>query len=137
MLFGSTPLASMVAGAGASQIAFTDPVKTMNAPNARGMKIIVADPRKSETAKFADIHLQPRPGCDAEIAAAMLHTILERDWHDAVFCDAYVDGVDELKRLVWVASASGPASACLTRSSIAARKPASVLPEPVGAEMTV
>mgnify|MGYP003989094471 CR=1 FL=1 len=53
----------------------------------RGMKIIVVDPRRTETAKYADIHLQPKPGFDAEIASAMLKLILQNNWHDQVFCD--------------------------------------------------
>ncbi|MBT3625006.1 MAG: molybdopterin-dependent oxidoreductase [Gammaproteobacteria bacterium] len=100
LFFGSNPLVSMVAGAGASQFAFIDPVKTMKAQKRRGMKIIVVDPRRTETAKFADIHLQPKPGFDAEIAAAMLNLILQNNWHDQVFCDEYVSGLDDLTELV-------------------------------------
>jgi hypothetical protein len=39
--------------------------------------------------------------------------------------------------MTWVASASGASRPCRTRSSIAARKAASVLPDPVGAAMRV
>src|ERR1700726_4043357 len=39
--------------------------------------------------------------------------------------------------MTWVASASGASRPCRTRSSIAARKAASVLPDPVGAAMSV
>jgi anaerobic selenocysteine-containing dehydrogenase len=93
MLFGSNPLVSMVAGAGASQFAFTDPVKTMKRLRDRGMQLIVIDPRRSETAKFAALHIQPKPGCDAMIAAAVLNEILQRGLHDATFCEQYVNGL--------------------------------------------
>src|ERR1700722_18925770 len=39
--------------------------------------------------------------------------------------------------MTWVASASGASRPCRTKSSIAARKAASVLPDPVGAAMRV
>ncbi|MBI1179725.1 MAG: molybdopterin-dependent oxidoreductase [Alphaproteobacteria bacterium] len=100
MFVGSNPLVSMVAGAGANQFAFADPVKTMKQARDRGMKFIVIDPRRTETARFADIFLQPRPGRDGELAAAMLHVILREGWHDAPFCADYVDGLDDLKAAV-------------------------------------
>ncbi len=96
MLFGSNPLVSMVTAGGANQFVIPNPVKTLRAKVAEGFKLIVIDPRRSETARFASLHLQPRPGFDAEIAAAMLHIILREGWHHAEFCQAYVDGVDEL-----------------------------------------
>jgi len=37
----------------------------------RGRKIIVADPRKTTTAKIADVHIQMKPGTDYEIFAAI------------------------------------------------------------------
>jgi anaerobic selenocysteine-containing dehydrogenase len=100
MIVGSNPLVSMVAGAGANQFAFSDPVKTVKRMRERGMKLIVVDPRVSETARFADLHLQPRPGRDGELAAVLLHVILREGWHDAEFCRDYVDGLDALQKAV-------------------------------------
>jgi anaerobic selenocysteine-containing dehydrogenase len=42
---------------------------------ARGGKIVVVDPRRSETAKLADAHHFIRPGADALLLMALLHTI--------------------------------------------------------------
>jgi anaerobic selenocysteine-containing dehydrogenase len=47
--------------------------------------LIVVDPRRSETAELADIHLQPRPGTDAWLLAAMIGVLVQegllaRDW---------------------------------------------------------
>ncbi|WP_394846881.1 molybdopterin-dependent oxidoreductase [Pendulispora brunnea] len=41
--------------------------------------LIVIDPRRTETAELADIHLQVRPGRDAWLLAAMLHVIVTED----------------------------------------------------------
>ena len=97
MLIGSNPLVSMVAGAGANLFVFNHPINTIRAARARGMKLIVIDPRRSETAAFADLFLQPRPGKDAELAASILHVILRENWHDGEFCSSHVDGLDELR----------------------------------------
>ena len=100
MLFGSNPLVSMVAGAGADQFAFTDPVRTMKRLRDRGMRLIVIDPRRSETAKFAALHIQPKPGCDAMIAGAIVNEILQKNLHDQSFCDSYVNGLDSFREAV-------------------------------------
>lgn len=61
-----------------------------------GMKIIVLDPRRSEVARRADIHLQARPGEDSAVLAAMVKLILDRGLQDREYVDAYVSGVDAL-----------------------------------------
>ena len=98
MLIGSNPLVSMVVSAGANLFVFNHPINTIRAARARGMKLIVIDPRRSETAAFADLFLQPRPGKDAELAASILHIILRENWHDEAFCRDYVDGLSDLRR---------------------------------------
>ncbi len=44
---------------------------------ARGGRLVVVDPRRSETAELADTHLFIRPGGDAYLLLAMLHVIFE------------------------------------------------------------
>lgn len=73
-----------------------NPVKRMKAARERGMKLIVIDPRHSETANFADLLIQPLPGEDVTLIAGILNVILSEGWHDADFCAAHVDGLDEL-----------------------------------------
>jgi anaerobic selenocysteine-containing dehydrogenase len=58
----------------------------MTAPNVRGRlrairdrggRVVVVDPRRTETARAADEHLFIRPGTDALLLAALLHVVLE------------------------------------------------------------
>ena len=51
----------------------------------RGIQMVVIDPRRSETAKKAAIHLQPVPGEDPTVLAGMIRIVLEEGLHDADF----------------------------------------------------
>jgi anaerobic selenocysteine-containing dehydrogenase len=53
--------------------------------------LIVIDPRRSETAAMADIHLQVRPGFDAHLLAAMLATIVQEDLVDRAFLEEHAE----------------------------------------------
>jgi anaerobic selenocysteine-containing dehydrogenase len=67
----------------------------------RGVKFIVVDPRKTPTAStLADIHLQPRPGTTAALAAGMMHVFFEEGLHDKAFCARWIHGFDALKAYV-------------------------------------
>lgn len=63
----------------------------------RGMKIICVDPRKSEVASRADLHLQIKPGQDAVLLAGLIHIILDENLHDATFCAENIENLDTLK----------------------------------------
>lgn len=94
MIVGGNPLVSLsVQGV----IPF-NVTKQFQDARARGMKLVVVDPRVSETARFADVHLQLRPGEDAALMAGILHEILRNGWHDANFCDRYISQMDDLRR---------------------------------------
>src|SRR3954471_19847889 len=65
--------------------------------------LIVIDPRRSETAAMADIHLQVRPGADAFLLAAMLAVLVQEDLLDHGFLEerterheAVVDAVRDI-----------------------------------------
>ncbi len=58
--------------------------------------LIVVDPRRTETAAMADIHLQVRPGGDAWLLTAMLATLVEEQLLDHEFLDARTRGLDEV-----------------------------------------
>jgi len=63
----------------------------------RGLKIIVADPRITGTAKLADIHLRPRPGTDCALLMSMINVIIEEGLYDKNFVEKWCHGFNELK----------------------------------------
>lgn len=67
-----------------------DPARTM----------VVIDPRRSETARHADIHLQLKPGTDAFLMAAMLAIILREGLHDRAFLAARCRGFADVEALL-------------------------------------
>ncbi len=93
LIVGGNPLVSI------STVGFDtrNPAKRLKQAQQRGMKLIVIDPRRTETARNADIFLQPRPGEDAMLLAGMLRLILENNWHDQAFCARYVSDLDALR----------------------------------------
>jgi anaerobic selenocysteine-containing dehydrogenase len=66
----------------------------------RGMKIIAIDPRRTELARTADVHLQVRPGEDPTLLAGMVRVVLEERLYDREFVAAHVDGVEVLRTAV-------------------------------------
>ena len=65
-----------------------------------GCKLIVIDPRRTDVAKRATLHLQPRPGHDARILAAMIHVVLAENLGDREFTRRHVRNVEILRHAV-------------------------------------
>jgi anaerobic selenocysteine-containing dehydrogenase len=63
--------------------------------------LIVVDPRPSETAKIANIHLAIRPGTDALLIKSMITIILNGGLYDREYLSRHADGFDEV--LPWFA----------------------------------
>jgi anaerobic selenocysteine-containing dehydrogenase len=59
-------------------------------------KMIVVDPRRTETADVAELHLPLRPGTDAYLLAAILAIIVERDGVDGKFLAARTEGYPQV-----------------------------------------
>ena len=64
------------------------------------VSVIVADPRWTETADIADLHLPLRPGSDAALVNAMLHVLWRRERLDRAFIDARTSGWDALEPVI-------------------------------------
>ena len=95
LLVGANPLVSMWGG-----IPTFNPAKRLHEARARGLRLIVIDPRVTETARKADIHLQCLPGHDVELLAAMLNVIFAEGLHDSGFVAAETQGFEALRSAV-------------------------------------
>lgn len=72
----------------------------INAAKARGAKVIVLDPRVSDQAETADLHLRLRAGTDAAMCLGWLKVIFDEGLYDQEFVDQWCIGFDELKQRV-------------------------------------
>jgi len=87
-----------------SNTAFAHPILFRRIEDARranpALKIVVVDPRRTETASAADLHLQLLPGTDVALLHGMLHVMLWEGWLDGAYIDAHTTGFDALKARV-------------------------------------
>jgi anaerobic selenocysteine-containing dehydrogenase len=95
LIIGGNPFVALSGG-----IPNPDPVRRVREARARGMRLLVIDPRRSETAAAADLHLQPVPGEDIAIVAGLLHVIIRDGLHDAAFVAVHVQGFEALEAAV-------------------------------------
>src|SRR5262245_29149665 len=70
LVFGANPLVS-----NGSLMTAPDMRRRLRCIRARGGRVVVVDPRRTETADAADEHVAIRPGTDALLLAAMLHVV--------------------------------------------------------------
>ena len=66
----------------------------------RGTRIVVIDPRNSETARYADLLIQPLPGQDAVLFAAVAHILLRDGSYNRAFCDRFAGRLEALREAV-------------------------------------
>jgi predicted molibdopterin-dependent oxidoreductase YjgC len=66
----------------------------------RGLKLVVADPRKVDITEFAALHLRHRSGTDIALINGLMHIILEKEWEDKPYIEARTEGFDEFKEVV-------------------------------------
>ncbi|OZC45418.1 dehydrogenase [Rhodococcus sp. WWJCD1] len=92
LVLGGNPMAS-----NGSMMTVPDFAKRARALRKRGGRLVVVDPRKTETADIADTHFFVRPGSDALLLLAMIHTIVV---DGAVKVADYIDGADRLAEFV-------------------------------------
>ena len=65
-----------------------------------GRKIIVIDPRRSETARNADYHYPIRWRSDLTLMYTLANQIIEKDYVDHSFVDAHTEGYEDFKEFV-------------------------------------
>jgi len=85
-----------------------NPYQSHGIPNARDTlrdlrkdpqrTMVVIDPRRSETAKQADIHLQLKPGTDTYLMAALLAIIVRDGLHDRTFLAKHCTGFEDVEQ---------------------------------------
>jgi len=63
----------------------------------RGGKLVVIDPRRSETARIADEHHFLRPGTDAALLLALVHTLFEENLVDLGAAAGLVRGLEQVR----------------------------------------
>ncbi|GHG08025.1 molybdopterin oxidoreductase family protein [Streptomyces hydrogenans] len=78
----------------------------------RGGTLTVVDPRRTRTARLADRHLAPRPGTDALLLAALVHTLFAEDLADPGPLADRTEGVDQVRDAVREFTPEAVAPAC-------------------------
>ncbi len=92
LVFGANPMAS-----NGSLMTVPDFPHRLRALKKRGGRMVVLDPRRTETAKVADEHHFVRPGTDAVVLLAMLHVLFEEELTDP---PGYVAGIESVRMAV-------------------------------------
>jgi len=65
----------------------------------RGGKVVVIDPRRSETAKIASEHHFIRPGTDAAFLLALVHTVFEEALVNLGAAEGLTNGLDQVAKI--------------------------------------
>ena len=120
-----------------SNMAFAHPVLFRRLEEARArrpdMRVIVVDPRRTDTCELADLHLAITPGSDVALFHGILHILLWEGWVDRRFIERHTEGFDALRsacatsaRRGWRSYAeSMPPICCAAPSGSAARRASS------------
>lgn len=88
IFIGNNPLVSHYAPPGG--VPPFSPSRRLRDQLAKGLKLVVIDPRETDVAKLATLHLQVKPGEDAAVLAAIANVILKEGLHDQAFCQQHV-----------------------------------------------
>ncbi|WP_022961957.1 molybdopterin oxidoreductase family protein [Halopseudomonas pelagia] len=107
LMLGANPMAS-----NGSIMTVPDVGKRIKALKARGGKLVVIDPRRSETAEQATEHLFVQPGTDASLLVGLLHTLFDESLvKDSPALQATL-GLDQVKAAIAPFSAEAMAEHC-------------------------
>ena len=95
LIFGANPVVS-----NGSLMSAPDMRRRLRAIRARGGRVVVVDPRRTETADAADEHVAIRPGTDALLLAAMLHVVFAEGWARLGRLEGHTKNLDKLAAFV-------------------------------------
>jgi anaerobic selenocysteine-containing dehydrogenase len=107
LVIGANPLAS-----NGSMWTVPDFKGKAKALQARGGKLVVIDPRRTETAAMADAHHFIRPGADVFLLAAMVNTLFAEKLVKLGNVAEWVNGVEEVQQAVAPFTADAVAARC-------------------------
>ncbi len=93
LIIGGNPLVS-----NGSMMTSPDFAKRMRAIQGRGGKIVVVDPRRTETAEKADEHFFIKPESDALLLLALINVLFEKNSINLRHLSELVNGLEELKK---------------------------------------
>ncbi|TWI53035.1 assimilatory nitrate reductase catalytic subunit [Pseudomonas duriflava] len=86
-----------------SNMAYAHPVLFRRLEEAKAqrpdMKIIVVDPRRTDTTALADLHLAIHPGTDVALFHGVLHILLREGWINHSYINTHTEGFTALKAL--------------------------------------
>jgi anaerobic selenocysteine-containing dehydrogenase len=94
LILGANPLAS-----NGSLMTAPDLPGRLKKLRERGGRLVVVDPRRSETARIADEHLFIRPGSDAFLLFSMVHTLFAEDLMRLERLEGIARGVETVRTL--------------------------------------
>jgi formate dehydrogenase major subunit len=67
---------------------------------AKGAKLIVADPREIQMARFADVYVRQRLGSDVALINGMMHAIYKNGWHNQAFVEERTENFEALVEMI-------------------------------------
>ncbi|HEX6691674.1 MAG TPA: nitrite reductase small subunit NirD, partial [Burkholderiales bacterium] len=80
-----------------SNTAWAHPVLFRRMEAARPKHVVVVDPRRTETARAATLHLQIAPGTDVALFSGMLHVIRRQGWCDDEYIRRHTENFGALE----------------------------------------
>ena len=92
LILGANPLAS-----NGSLMTSPDIINRLEAIRKGGGKVVLIDPRRTETTRVADEHFFIRPATDAFLLLAIVNTLFAEDMIDLGRLAEFTDGVDSLQ----------------------------------------
>src|SRR6266851_1760007 len=95
-----------------SNTAWAHPVLFRRIERAKPKHLIVVDPRTTETARSATLHLQIAPGTDVALFNGMLHVMLREGWCDESYIRRNTENFESAGQIASEASLERTAAVC-------------------------